>query len=177
MTDDSIFKPKYSLETPLTRIHGPDQLPAGSVELGQVKTSPLPGKPVYRLIKHEDHLTIHHYYYFRPVNKYVSDQYDFPLEALSWFPWALEEFRKPPAESGLHAGAMTTKDMDVGGEMLCVQSEIDGYALLNRSRNEQDGSLEYFDTMEISLSYDLLYDHGLLALWKSLGKKFDRGEI
>lgn len=77
---------------------------------------------------------------------------DFPLRVLVWFPWTLEEFRNPPSEGGLHAGAMTTKDMDVGGEMLCVQSTSDGYALVNRSRNKQDPISDY-DPVDTSLSW------------------------
>lgn len=108
--------------------------------------------------------------------QYHCKQFDFPLRVLVWFPWALDEFRKSPAEGGLHAGAMTTRDFDVDGEMLCVQNTSDGYALVNRPRNVQD-RVSGYEPVDISLSLEFLYEDGFLDLWKALGKKNERGEI
>ncbi|ROS00190.1 hypothetical protein EDC56_2827 [Sinobacterium caligoides] len=168
---------KYPLLTPLSRIDRHDQLPQGVVELGRFLDSrPQLRERLYLLVKHEDHLALLISYHSGPKNQYYCKQYDLPLKALSWFPWALEEFRKPPAEGGLHAGAMTSKDMDVDGEMLCVQSTTDGYALVNRSRNKQ-GTASNYDPVDISLSWTFLYELGFLALWRSLGEKYERGEL
>jgi len=167
---------EYPLETPLSRIQRHDQLPIGTIELGHFVDSTHGKDQLYTLTKHENHLSVLISYHTGPHDQYYCDQLDFPLKTLSWFPWALEEFRKPPAEGGLHAGAMISKDMDVDGEMLAVGSTTDGYFLINWSRNQQDPVSDY-DPAEISLSWDFLYTLGFLDLWKSLGEKYERGEI
>ena len=108
-------------------------------------------------------------------DKYVCSQDDFPLKVLSWFSKTLEEFQKPPAEGGLHAGAMTSADEDVEGEMLCVQSATEGYYLVNWSRQSPLGFDDSYEPTEISLSYHLLYDLGILDLIKGLGEKYEKG--
>src|SRR5690606_15020807 len=123
---------------------------------------------LYVLTKHQNHLSILISYRAGPHKEYYCKQFDFPLKALSWFPWALEEFRKPPAEGGLHAGAMISKDMDVDGEMLAVGSTSDGYCITNWSRNHHYRAGDYYEPIELSLSYDFLYNLGFLNLWKSL---------
>ncbi|WP_216638429.1 hypothetical protein [Endozoicomonas arenosclerae] len=72
---------------------------------------------------------------------------------------------------------MTSADEDVDGEMLCVQSAIEGYYIVNRSRQSPLGFGDSYMPTEISLSYHLLYDLGLLALWQQLGEKYERGEL
>ncbi|MGR2957214.1 hypothetical protein [Vibrio vulnificus] len=104
------------------------------------------------------------------THQYYCDQFDFPLRVLSWFPKALEEFRKPAAAGGLHAGAMTSADENVDGEMLCVQAATQGYHLVNRSRQSPlDVGSSYMPT-RISFSYHFLYDLGFLDLLKKLGE-------
>ena len=168
---------EYPLLEPLSHIVRHDQLPPGSLELGRcLDNRPGERERLYLLVKHENHLSVLVSYHCGPHNQYCCDQYDFPLKALSWFPWALEEFRKPPAEGGLHAGAMISKDMDVDGEMLAVGSTTDGYAITNWSRNQQDTGSSY-DPVDISLSWEFLYELGFLDLWKSIGEKYERGEL
>lgn len=166
----------YPLKTPINHIHRHDQIPYDAEELGWCIDKSNGRDKLYVLVKQDGFLSVLISYRAGPRDQYYCKQYDFPLRVLSWFPWALEEFRKPPSEGGLHAGAMTTKDMDVDGEILCVQSTSDGYALVNRSRNKQDPISDY-DPVDISLSCEFLYKDGFLALWKSLGEKYERGEI
>lgn len=168
---------KYPLEKALEKIEQHDLLPTGVVNLGEVFYPKGHGK-LYSLVERDSHLSVIVSYTMKRVkgDKYVCNQFDFPLSVLSWFPKALHEFRKPPVEGGLHAGAMTTQDVDVDGEMLCIQSTTSGYSLINRSRNENEEE-EWYEPIEIFLDYDLLYDHGLLALWESLGQKYERGEL
>jgi hypothetical protein len=151
-------------------------LPAGSIKLLELKDDSDDGNDLFTLVKHQGHLSILVSYRNRKTQKYYCKQYDFPLKTLSWFPKALEEFRKPPAEGGLHAGAMISKDVDVDGEMLAVGSTTKGYALTNWSRNQQDPVTDY-DPAEISLSWHFLYELGLLYHWKILGSQYDRAEI
>lgn len=167
---------KYPLQPPLSRIRQHDKLPSGTVELGHCLDSTYDNEDLYTLAKHENHLSVLISYHSGPHDQYYCKQYDFPLKALSWFPWALEEFRKPPSEGGLHAGAMTSKDMDVDGEMLCVQNATDGYYIMNRSRNSHDRESGYYP-MQISLNWEFLYKLGFLDLWKKLGDKYERGEL
>lgn len=165
----------YPLSNPLRIIPAHDQLPADAIELARL-IDPTSGRDkLHVLIKQDKHLSILMAYRNVKTLKYYCDQVDFPLKALSWFPRTLEEFRKPPAEGGLHAGGMVSKDMDVDGEMLAVGRTTDGYDLTNRSRSEH-GSSNYVP-MRISLSSEFLYDLGFLALWKNLGAKYELGEI
>lgn len=176
----SYITPKYPVLEPLPVIQHHDQLPPGAIELGRcIDTTEV--EDLYVLVKHKSHLSILVAYRNVKTQKYYCKQYDFPLKALSWFPQALEEFRKPPAEGGLHAGAMISKDVDVDGEMLAVGSTTSGYCLINRSRNDHRNDHyrpeEHYAPIEISLSYDFLYRLGFLDLWKSLGEKYERGEL
>lgn len=169
---------EYPILTPLSVIQRHDQLPVGTAELGRRLDNSGARNRLYTLVKHEDHLSILISYHAGPDDQYYCDQFDFPLKALSWFPWALEEFRKPPAEGGLHAGAMISKDMDVDGEMLAVGSTSDGYCLTNWSRNDHEYDFDDdYKPMDISLSYDFLYRLGFLDLWKKLGAKYELGEL
>ena len=145
--------------------------------LGELVEATHPGqKDLYTLIKNNKHLSIVLSREYGAKKEYYCVQYDFPLKVLSWFPWALEEFRKPPAEGGLHAGAMISKDMDVDGEMLAVGSVTDGYYIINWSRNKHDAD-EIYSPMKIYLSWDFLYKQGFLQLWQELGRKYDCGDL
>ncbi len=166
----------YPLLKPLAQIKRHDQLPKTATLLAELNDPGTGRDKFHTLVKNEDNLSVLRSYHAGPKDQYYCDQYDFPLKVLSWFPWALEEFQKPPAEGGLHAGAMTTKDMDVDGEMLCIQSATQGYYLMNRSRNEHDRESGY-SPMEFSMSYDFLYQLGFLDLWKTLGEKYEQGKI
>jgi hypothetical protein len=115
---------------------------------------------------------------------YICVKNDFPLEFLTWFPDALADFQRPPSEGGLHAGAMTTPDMEVGGEMLCVQRALGvdqdrgGYIVRNRSRckNDYDPETE-FEPHSVCWASRFLYEGGLLDLIKELGQKLKDGKI
>jgi hypothetical protein len=166
----------YPLKEPIYHINRHDQIPPKAKLLGKCVDKSTGRDKLYVLVKQDTFLSVLISYRAGPHDHYYCKQYDFPLRVLEWFPWALEEFRKSPSEGGLHAGAMTSADMDVDGEMLCVQNTSDGYALVNRSRNKQDPISDY-DPVDISLSWDFLYKDGFLDLWKSLGEKYERGQL
>ncbi len=111
--------------------------------------------------------------------KYSCHQYDFPLKVLSWFPSALAEFQRPPANGGLHAGAMISMDQNVDGEMLAVESTTQGYNITNWSRDADgaDADPDYYEPTSFSMTYEMLNDRGLLRLWKELGDKYDMGQL
>lgn len=165
---------EYPLLDSLPVIQHHEQLPSDAVELGRcLDTSE--AKDFYILVKRGQQLSVLITYRNQKTNQYYCKQFDFPLKALSWFPKALEEFRKPPTEGGLHAGAMISKDINVDGEMLAVGSTTDGYCLTNWSR--QSPIFSTYHPTEISLRSQFLYDLGFLNLWKSLGDKYERGEL
>ena len=172
---------EYPLLPPLEKIEHHDQLPSKSIQIGILRKGPSEHDPIYVFVKREKNLSIltAHVMRLKTGNEYVCHQYDFPLKVLSWFPKALDEFRKPPAEGGLHAGAMISKDQDVGGEMLAVGSTTRGYEITNWSRDADgvDADPDYYEPTTLSLDYELLYDLGLLDLWKSLGEKYERGDF
>lgn len=104
---------------------------------------------------------------------YYCTQHDFPLRVLSWFPAALEQFQKPPAEGGLHAGAMITDYMDVDGEMLTVGRTTEGYSLTNWCRHGN----KTFAPIDLALDSDFLFQQGFLQLWKTLGERYQQGKL
>lgn len=172
---------EYPLVPPLEKITRHDQLPSGATLLGQLDKGETDYDPSYFFVKRHDKLSIliAHIMDLTMGDRYVCHQYDFPLKVLSWFPKALEEFRKPPAEGGLHAGAMISKDEDVDGEMLAVGSTTQGYNITNWSRHAKgvDGNPSFYRPTTLDLDYDLLYDLGLLDLWKSLGERYKQGDL
>jgi hypothetical protein len=166
----------YPLREPIYHIQRHDQIPPTAQLLGKCVDTSTGRDKLYTLVKQNKFLSVLVSYRAGPHDQYYCSQYDFPLRVLAWFPWALGEFRKSPFVGGLHAGAMTSADMEVDGEMLCVQNTCDGYALVNRSRNQQDPISDY-DPVDISLSWDFLYKKGFLELWESLGEAYLRGEF
>ncbi|TLM76387.1 hypothetical protein ACONUD_05345 [Microbulbifer harenosus] len=180
-----IQKPKYPVKEQLPRIEHHEKLPYGTVELART-TDPNEGDTVV-FVQQRDHLSILKADSWLRKNgtlKYRCSQADFPLGVLPWFADALTEFRKPPAQGGLHAGAMTSADEDVEGEMLCIQRSmsagrgVGGYAIVNRSRKSRLVSrAEHFSPQEITFADNFLYDAGLLDLIKGLGEKHRRGEL
>lgn len=74
---------------------------------------------------------------------------------------------------------MTTPDEEVGGEMLAVGSTTRGYCITNWSRHADgvDADPQFYQPTDLSLEDEPLYEGGLLALWTSLGEKYERGEL
>lgn len=171
---------KYPLVEPLPKIVRHDDLPAGAVELARCVDSMSGTDPeLFMLVKRDRYLSVVSSLVWQSNRgpKYLCASYDFPIRVLSWFPKALEEFRKPSAQGGPHPGAMTSDDEDVDGEMLCVQSTTDGYYLVNRSRQSPIGPGAGYVPTRCPLTYTLLYDLGFLEVWKDLGEKYERGEL
>ena len=172
---------KYPLLPPLAKIERHDQLPEGAVVIGQCRQGEKENNPNYVFVKRGQFLTLLVTYVseWKGQKKYKCWQYDFPLKVLNWFPKALADFQRPPADGGLHAGAMISKDQDVDGEMLAVGSTTRGYNITNWSRDTDgvDADPAYYEPTTIDLSYELLNDFGLLRLWKELGDKYDAGEL
>lgn len=180
-----IRKAPYKLKDSLPEIVRHDELPTGCIELAKIKDTTNP--TMWFFVQNQSFLSILNMQSRLRNNSipyYHCFQQDFPLEFLSWFPSALVEFQKPPVEGGLHVGAMTTPDIEVGGEMLCVQRasgidrEMGGYAVMNRSRCQKGRDPETsFTPHEVIWASRFLYDGGLLNLIKNLGEKFERGEL
>ena len=106
------------------------------------------------------------------------------MEFLTWFSKSLTEFQKSPIEGGLPAGAMTSADEDVGGEMLCIQRAVGaggghgGYTVRNRSRCKKGYDINTeFEPDDISWSDNFLFEGGLLDLIKDLGEKFEQRKL
>lgn len=173
---------QYPLKKPLPKIDRHDQLPSGSMEIGRLldSTANAPGyEDLFIFVRRSSYLSILKSYTLplKTGPKYACNQFDFPLKVLSWFPKALEEFRKPPIQGGLPAGAMISPDQNVDGEMLAVGKTTDGFFLVNRSR--QDNSFiggEYLP-IRLSMSSEFLYQFGFLGLWKKLGEQYERGQF
>ncbi len=184
-----IRKAPYPLKPSAVVIQKHDQLPAGAIEIARITEFTEGG--LFYFVKNNGVLSILNV--TEPGRRlangqpyYRCSQDDFPLEFLSWFPAALVEFQKPPAEGGLRAGAMTTADIEVGGEMLCIQRALGvdqnrgGYVVMNRSRCKTDRDRDpetEFEPHRICWASRFLYDGGLLKLIEDLGEKLKRGVI
>lgn len=179
-------KPDYPLKPQLRNIARHDDLPEGAVELASVVDKLNFGENIY-FIRQGNHLSI-----LEVKEKQLKDgstryrctQNDFPLGVLSWFGKELSEFRKSPAQGGMHAGAMSSADEVVEGEMLCLQRAMDagngqqGYILLNRSRKSRLVAVEgHFEPQRVVFADNLLTQGGLLDLIKDLGDKYQRGAL
>ena len=172
---------EYPLLPALEAIERHDALPSNSVHLGGLAMGENPEDAKIEFIQRGAFLSIIRWSILKLKTgpRYSCHQYDFPLKALSWFPEALTEFQRPPADGGLHAGAMISKDQDVDGEMLAVGSTTQGYVLKNRSRDADgvDADPDYYEPTSFSMTYEMLNDRGLLKLWKELGDKYDMGQL
>ena len=182
-----VRKAPYTLKPALPAITRHDQLPCGAIEIAKITEYTEGG--LFYFINNNGFLSI------LDVTElgrtlangqpyYHCSQNDFPLAFLSWFPSALADFQKPPAEGGLHAGGMTTPDMDVNGEMLCVQRAMGvdrnqgGYIVRNRSRCKKDHDPETeFEPHDVCWASRFLYEGGLLDLIKKLGDKYEQGSL
>ena len=181
-----VQKPKYSVKPQLPEILDHEHLPAGAVELARINDR-LNYQKDFVFVKNNEGLSIvRAETRLMPTGKemYFIDQTDFPLGFLSWFPRALREFQKPPVKGGLPAGAMSSPDQDVEGEMLCIQRLMDagnhqqGYRVLNRSRCRRGVTLEgHFDAQKIDFAENFLYEGGLLKLIEDLGQRYEQGAI
>jgi hypothetical protein len=172
---------EYPLLPALEAIERHDALPSNSVNLGGLAMGENPEDAKIEFIKRDTFLSILRWSVLKLKTgpKYSCHQYDFPLKALSWFPKALAEFQRPPADGGLHAGAMISKDQDVDGEMLAVGSTTKGYDITNWSRDARgiNAHPDFYRPVTLEMSYEMLNDRGLLRLWKELGDKYDAGEL
>lgn len=171
---------EYPLLPALETIERHDALPPNSVHLGGLAMGKNPEDVKIEFIQRGAFLSILRWSVLKLKTgpKYSCHQYDFPLKVLSWFPSALAEFQRPPADGGLHAGAMISKDQNVDGEMLAVGSTTKGYDITNWSRDADgvDADPDYYEPTSFSMTYEMLNDRGLLRLWKELGDKYDMGQ-
>jgi len=172
---------EYPLLPALEAIERHDELPPNSVHLGGLAMGENPEDAKIEFVKRGAFLSILSWGIMKLKSGplYSCDQYDFPLKVLSWFPKALDEFQRPPADGGLHAGAMISQDQNVDGEMLAVGSTARGYNITNWSRDAQGikASPDFYRPVTFGMSYGMLNDRGLLRLWKELGDKYDAGEL
>ena len=182
-----ISKAPYPVKPDLPLISRHDQLPAGAVELAKITESTQGG--LFYFVNNNGFLSILNVTEpgrtlanGRPY--YRCSQDDFPLEFLTWFPIALEEFQKPPVEGGLPAGGMATPDTDVGGEMLSIIRALGsdqgrgGYGVDNYSRCVRGRDIETsFAPHSVSWASRFLYEGGLLSLIKELGEKLRAGQL
>jgi hypothetical protein len=178
-------QPKYPLRRSLPRLSHHTRIPSDAIELARIEDVN-DDTYVYIFLKWSGLLVV------MGVSdrvRYSIDQYEYPLEMLQWLSDALTGFRKPPAEGGLHSGAMTSADEDVGGEMLCIQRamsaavdkegvEQGGYCILNRSRNDHRSAAGgAYHPVEVCFADNLLFEGGLLQLIQNLADDYHNGKI
>lgn len=165
-------KPKYKLNEPITRISNHRELPVGCEVLENFKKDE---DSSIMFVKNNGFLSIlevsdHTLKDGTPF--YICAQTDVTFTFLEWFPRALSDFVRPPAEGGLHAGAMITADEDVDGEMLCICriSIPSGYEVMNRSRcNWKLVGTSSFREQSVEFEDEVLIDGGILK-WMESGE-------
>lgn len=165
-------KPKYTLNDPITKIENHRFLPEDCKVLASFKRTEA---SFIQLVKNREFLSILWVSDRVLPNgsaKYICSQTDVSLGFLEWFPKALKNFIRPPAEGGLHAGGMITQDENVDGEMLCITRTVcpPGYELKNRTRWDWDDlGTNIFNSQSISLDEEILFEGGLLE-WMESGE-------
>lgn len=176
------MQPKYSQEKLLPEIDNHFKIPQVYKEIARIRDTSNYGD-MCLFLKYNQYLVIalvdDEIEFGDP--RYGVDQFEAPLELLTWFPKALDEFIKPSSKGGLHPGAMTSQDEDVGGEMLCVQRAMDagnnqgGYTIVNRSRPSR--LYHGYNPSRMTFPENFLYQGGLLDLIKDLGEKYQRNQL
>lgn len=172
-------KPLYNLNSPVTRVVSYTNLPPGCRALKAFNLSEDTDEDRIIFIDNNGLLSI----------LYVSEsilasgqalsvnvQTDVTFQFLDWFPKNLVEFMKPPAEGGLHAGAMITADEDVDGEMLSIYriQSPSGYGVINRSRCHWRYNPEKaFEDQRVRFTDYVLFDGGMLDWMRSGSWKND----
>lgn len=182
-----IRKAPHDVKSPLPEINRHDYLPLGAIEIANIIENTEGG--LFYFVKNNGFLSI--LSVTEPGRTlangqpyYRCSQDDFPLAFLSWFPAALIEFQKTPVEGGLRAGAMTTPDIEVGGEMLCIQRALGvdqnrgGYVVENNSRCIKNYNPDtFFKPHSVCWASRFLYEGGLLKLFTDLGEKYKNGQL
>ena len=170
-------KPKYSLKAPLPLITDLNNLPTGIQKIATITEINDAGvEKTHNLFKYTNFLCWHRSYIL--MDKWRFQQYDYPLSVLSWLPKALKGYRTPPSQGGMPAGAISSGDSDVDGEMLCIQGLYDGgYSLINRSRDKQPISNYDHNPAELMLPGKFIAESGVLDVIEQLGNQYDSGQL
>jgi len=168
---------------PLPEIKHHEKLPQGAREIARIKD----GEALTVFVNYKEWLILVRPDYFI---EYSTTQIDLPMGFLTWFPQALGNFRKPPAEGGLRAGAMVSDGELVEGEELCIMRAMGdrawpekgpppGYVVENRSRLERDfeDMPELRDPQTMKFSEQFLFEDGLLSLIRRLGAQYRSGTL
>lgn len=182
-----IRAPKYPLKSQLPAIARHDQLPAGAHELARLEDTVSTAEDLWLLVYNNGGLSLLSVCDKLLANGqpfYLCSQSDFPLAFLAWFHPALVDFKKPPAEGGLPAGAMASGDQNVGGEMLNLQRALGidggrgGYCVSNYSRCVRGKDADtHFTPQECMWSDRLLNEGGLLQLIDALAAQHALGHF
>lgn len=166
-------KPLYDLNTPPSRIVSYTDLPPGCRVLKVFNLSEDTDEDRIIFIGNNGLLSILYVSESilasgQPLS--VNVQTDVTFQFLSWFPEALVEFMKPPADGGLHAGAMITADENVDGEMLSIYriQSPSGYGVINRSRCHWRYNPETtFEDQRVRFTDYVLFNAGMLDWMKA----------
>ena len=176
-----MLQPEYPQKPLLPKITDHESLPPGAIELARISDK-LNTNTLFLFLKWENILVIVQVTgpKVNGSRRYSIGQFEVTLGVLPWFSDALTNFQKPPAEGGLHAGAMSSADQDVEGDMLCIQramyaaNDQPGYDIVNRSRPNRYIQGDYCSS-QISFADNFLYEGGLLQLFTELGEKHKKG--
>lgn len=170
----------------LTEITDPNTPPIGSVLLVELNDKLNYPDSMYAFFKQGKYLSIVDYSIITPKNEpsYLSTtQFDAPLEILPWFVNKLDFFMKPSTQGGLPPSKMATDKELVGGEQIFINRAVDagnarrdgGYMINNLDRKDHFPRLDGFQ--DICFSDSLLFQGGMLDLWKDLAAKYENGLI
>ncbi|REL26618.1 hypothetical protein DXX93_08540 [Thalassotalea euphylliae] len=172
--------------SPLITIENPDKTPENIKLVARLNDSLNYEDETYSFFTQENYLSIVHHWIATPKNKpsfLTTDQFDAPLEILPWFVDKLEFFRKPSSQGGLPPQKIATDKELVGGENIILGR------LMNAGNARQEGgydicNLDRGDHNEMSSSYarikfsdSLLFEGGLLDVWKELASKYKNGSL
>lgn len=171
---NKVFQPN------ITTIQDPTSLPSDIRALATIEdTLNYPGR-YYSFFMQGAYLSICRHRFVEledGTKKLIISQFDAPLAVLPWFVDKFDFFLKMPHEGGLPHGKIMTDKEQVATESLAICRLMNagnrrgdgGYQIINFSRQDRDVPGLY---QQISFSDSLLFEGGLLALWKSLSDKY-----
>lgn len=166
-------------------IQDPSNLPADITLLATVEDKlNYPGR-FYSFFRQGDYVSICCHWIAKPkkgADFLAITQFDAPLAMLPWFVDKLNFFRKMPYEGGLPHGQIMTDKESVAGEQLAICRLVNagtpsgegGYQINNFSREDRDVPGTW---QQESFADSLLFDGGLLDIWRTLAEKHRRNEL
>ena len=182
--DDSKFVPVPRV--PEWPVYEPEQLPTTWKRVAEITDLTYEDEPTYWVLFFDGKMLIF-YRHLDTTNRFNGEpirhieQYEYPIQAASWFVKNLERFFKAPDDPGGLPAHKFSLNEEYGGERLGISRLIHsvgkdkpGYSLDNLSRCEHP-NMDLCQSFK--MSDDFLFNGGMLELFKDIASRYELGEL